>query len=113
MAQVTIPVMGTHALFYQLWSDSRPDACAHPCEGSCGACRPGKWVVTRLLGLVANEPGKTVQELAPMIQGILEESWFVGDAGELVGEPEKRPPIHRQTDLVVMTLERMRSAKSI
>jgi hypothetical protein len=104
------PSMGNGDLFYRIWKQCRKEACGSECGGNCSVCRPAPWVVERLLELVSNEPGKTIEELSSSIRGIVEESRFAGGEGELLTNPPVMPAAENQFHLVMMTLERMRSA---
>ena len=99
-------------LFRRAWKQCRKTACGSPCGGDCSICRPHPWVVTKLLDLVASEKPETIRKLVPAIRQLIEESQFVGHSFDTLPNAKPRPPLDRQVELLVETLELLRRCES-
>jgi len=65
-------------------------------------------VVTKLLELVASEKPGNIQNLAPVIRTLIQDSQFVGHSCDTFPNAKPRPPLDRQVELLVKTLELLR-----
>lgn len=95
-------------LFVHLWRQCRKEICVSRCGADCSMCRPEPWVAKKLLALMHDEMETPVVVLRPAVEKILAESRYAGCSGDALIHPNLVPPLDRQTDLVVETLDRMR-----
>ncbi|MCE9590864.1 MAG: hypothetical protein K8S99_10105 [Planctomycetes bacterium] len=97
-------------IFRRVWRHCREESCHPQCGGDCSVCRPREWVVSRILGLVEAEGDKSIRALTPSIRRVVEESRFVTEAGDPAMSAQPLPPLERQVELVIRTLEQMKQS---